>query len=180
MSMDQLAKSAGLGAAILLFACSGLVAQPAASAYLKTKVDPGRAGVFVDGKYVGPAANFGASRKYALAPGHHEIRLVDPRYEDVVTTVDLAAGKTTVLAQSLKPLPIAKGPFGTLKTHSADKFAAVYVNDKYYGHNDEFDNFAQGMLLPPGDYTVRIEPTTGGNKVEKKIHLEADKTVTVE
>jgi hypothetical protein len=180
MSMEQLAKSAGLSAAILLLACSGLVAQPPASAYLKTKVDPGRAGVFVDGKYVGPAANFGAARKYALPPGHHEIRLVDPRYEEVVTTVELTAGNTTVLSQTLKPLPIAKGPFGTLKTHSTDKFAAVFVNDRYYGHNDEFDNFAQGMLLPPGDYIVRIEPLTGGNKVEKKIHLEAGKTVVVE
>jgi hypothetical protein len=180
MSIEQLAKSAGVSAAILLFAWSGLVAQPAGSAYLKTKVDPGRAGVFVDGKYVGPAANFGAARKYALPPGHHEIRLVDPRYEEAATTVDLAAGKTTVLTQTLKVLPLAKGPFGTLKTHSADKFAAVYVNDKYYGHNDEFDNFAQGMLLPAGEYTVRIEPLTGGNKVEKKVKVEAGKTVVVE
>jgi hypothetical protein len=180
MSIEQLAKSAGVSAAILLFAWSGLVAQSTASAYLKTKVDPGRAGVFVDGKYVGPAANFGAARKYALPPGHHEIRLVDPRYEEAVTTVDLAAGKTTVLTQTLKVLPLAKGPFGTLKTHSADKFAAVYVNGKYYGHNDEFDNFAQGMLLPAGEYTVRIEPLTGGNKVEKKVTVEAGKTVVVE
>jgi len=180
MSTEQLVKSAGLCAAILLLACSGLVAQSPASAYLKTKVDPGRAGVFVDGKYVGPAANFGAARKYALPPGHHEIRLVDPRYEEAVTTVDLAAGKTTVLSQTLKPLPLAKGPFGTLKTHSADKFAAVYINDKYYGHNDEFDNFAQGMLLPVGEYTVRIEPLSGGTKVEKKVRIEAGKTVVVE
>ena len=180
MSIEQLAKSAGLGAAVLLFACSGLMAQTPASAYLKTKVDPGRAGVFVDGKYVGPAANFGAARKYALPPGHHEIRLVDPRYEEVATTVDLAAGKTTVLSQTLKPLPLAKGPFGTLRTHSADKYAAVYINDKYYGHNDEFDNFAQGVLLPPGEYTVRIEPVSGADKVEKKVRIEAGKTVVVE
>ena len=180
MSIERLAKSAGLSAAIMLFASSGIVGQPGASAYLKTKVDPGRAGVFVDGKYVGPAANFGIARKYALPPGHHEIRLVDPRYEEAVTTVDLAAGKTSVLSQSLKVLPLAKGPFGTLRTHSADKFAAVYVNDKYYGHNDEFDNFSQGMLLPAGEYTVRIEPLAGGNKVEKKIRIEAGKTVVVE
>lgn len=169
-----------LTAALLLFACGGLMAQAPSSAYLKTKVDPGRAGVFVDGKYVGPAANFGASRKYALPPGHHEIRLVEPRYEELVTSVDLTAGKTTELTQTLKPLPLAKGPFGTLRTHSADKYAAVYVNDKYYGHNDEFDNFAQGLLLPPGDYTVRIEPLSGTDKVEKKVHIEAGKTVIVE
>ena len=91
---------------------------PAGSAYLKTKVDPGRAGVFVDGNYVGPAANSGAARKYALSPGHHEIRLAEPRYEDVVTTVELTDGQTTVVSQTLKPLPLAKGPLGTLKTHA--------------------------------------------------------------
>jgi hypothetical protein len=180
MSTEHFAKAVGQCAAILLLACSGLIAQSPASAYLKAKVGPGRAGVFVDGKYVGPAANFGVARKYALSPGHHEIRLVDPRYEEAVTAVDLAAGKTTVVRQTLKPLPVPKGPFGTLRTKSPDKFAAVYINDKYYGHNDEFDNFAQGLLLPPGEYTVRIEPVSGGNKVEKKVQIEAGKTVVVE
>jgi hypothetical protein len=179
MSMKRWARPACAGA-ILFLACSAAVAQAQGTAYLKTKVDPGRAGVFVDGKYVGPARNFGIARKYALAPGHHEIRLVDPRYEEAMTTVDLVAGKTTDLSQTLKVLPLPKGPFGTLKTHSADHFAAVYINGKYYGHNDEFDNFAQGMLLPVGEYTVRIEPLSGGNKVEKKITIEADKTVVVE
>jgi len=147
---------------------------------LKTKVDPGRAGVFVDGKYVGPAANFKIARKYALPPGRHEIRLVDPRYEEVATTVDLTAGKTTTLSQTLKALPTPKGPFGTLRTKSADKFAAVYINDKYYGHADEFDNAFQGILLPAGEYMVRIEPVSGGNAVSKKVQIEADKTVIVE
>lgn len=179
MSIPRLVKSSGICVA-LLCACGGLMAQPKDSAYLKAKVDPGRAGVFVDGKYVGPAANFKVTRKYALPPGHHEIRLVDPRYEEVSTSVDLVAGKTTVVAQTLKPVAPAKGPFGTLRTKSADKFAAVYINDKYYGHADEFDNFAQGILLPPGEYTVRIEPVSGGNMVSKKVQIEVGKTVIVE
>ena len=169
-----------LCAATLLAVCSGLMAQPKDSAYLKTKVDPGRAGVFVDGKYIGPAANFGSSRKYALPAGHHEIRLVEPRYEEATSTVDLTAGKTVVVNQKLKALPEPKGPFGRLRTHSPDKYAAVYINDKYYGHNDEFDNFAQGVLLPAGEYTVRIEPTSGGNPVSKKIQIEVGKTVIVQ
>jgi hypothetical protein len=52
---------------------------------LKTKVNPGRAGVFVDGKYLGPAANFRMARKYTLAEGEHEVRPTEPRYEDLVT-----------------------------------------------------------------------------------------------
>ena len=180
MKIPKLARHFGVGAAILLFAGSALLAKPQEAAYLKTKVNPGRAGVFVDGKYVGPAANFRVARKYTLSPGRHEIKLVDPRYEEFSTTVDLVAGKTTTVSETLKPLPLAKGPFGTLRTKSPDKFAAVYINDKFYGHAGEFNNPVQGMLLPPGEYTVRIEPVSGGNTVTKKVQIEAGKTVVVE
>lgn len=125
------------------------------------------------------SAEFPGARAIRLPPGHHEIRLVDPRYEEAVTTVDLAAGDHRADA-NVEAADAGQGSFRTLKTHSADKFAAVYVNDRYYGHNDEFDNFAQGMLLPAGEYTVRIEPLSGGNKVENKVKIEAGKTVVVE
>lgn len=180
MAISKSARPSGVVAATVLVACSALLAQPRDSAYLKTKVNPGRAGVFVDGKYVGPAANFKVARKYPLSPGKHEIRLVDPRYEEVNTTVDLKRGKSTTLSQALKPLPPAQGPFGTLRTRNADKFAAVYINDKFYGHAGEFNNPTQAVLLPPGEYTVRIEPLSGGGAVTKKVNLEAGKTVVVE
>ena len=124
-------------AVVLLLACGTLIGNAADTAYLKTKVDPGRAGVFVDGKYVGPAANFRIGRKYALPPGKHEVKLVDPRYEEFTTTVDLTAGKTVVVAQTMKPLPPPKPPLGSLKTTvTASKFDSVYLNDKYYGSAD--------------------------------------------
>ena len=64
MSIGRLAISSGVCAGPLLFARSGLMAQPQDSAYLKTKV----------------------------------------------TTVDLLAGKTTTVSQTLKSLPLPKGP----------------------------------------------------------------------
>ncbi len=146
---------------------------------LKAKVDPGRAGVFVDGKYLGPASNFGMSRTYTVAAGQHEVKLVDPRYQEMVTKVTIEPGKRSVIKEKLTALPLPKPPFGTLKTHCSDKYAAVYINGKYYGHNDEFDNFSQGLLLPPGEYEVRIEPASGA-PVVKKVTLVADKTVVVE
>lgn len=147
--------------------------------YLKTKVSPGRAGVFVDGKYVGPAANFAVGRKYALPAGEHEIKLAEPRYQEATTKVTITAGKTTVLRETLKPLALAKPPFGRLRIISADKFAAVYVNGKYMGHADEFSNFAQGLLLNPGQYDVKVEPLSGGKAVEQKVTIQADKVVIV-
>jgi hypothetical protein len=61
--------------AVLLIALIGIPVVGQNNGYLKTKVDPGRAGVFIDGKYVGPAGNFGVGRKYAVATGEHEVKL---------------------------------------------------------------------------------------------------------
>jgi PEGA domain len=159
-----------------LVAASSLYAQE--TGYLKTKVDPGRAGVFVDGKYVGPAGNFGVGRKYSLPAGEHKIKLVEPRYEDIETSVTVQAGKTVEVKQSMKALPTPKGPFGMLHTWSADKFAAVYVNEHFMGHAGEFNNPWQGLKLPVGEYTVRIEPPTG-QAVTQKVKIEAEKSVMV-
>jgi len=158
-----------------LLALSSLFAQ---TGQMKVKVEPGRAGVFVDGKYVGPAANFGVGRKYALPAGEHKIKLVEPRYEDLETTIKVEAGKTVELKQTMKALPEPKGPFGNMRTHNADKFAAVYINDHYMGHVDEFSNAWQVLKLPAGEYNVRIEPTNG-QPIVQKVTIVAGQTVIV-
>lgn len=163
---------------MILLASVSLACLAADTGRLKTEIDPGRAGVFVDGKYLGPAANFKIARTYELSPGEHEVRLAEPRYEEIVTKVTIIAGKKTVLKQSMKPLPPAKPPFGKLRVENADHFAAVYVNGHFMGHVDEFSNFAQGLLLNPGTYEVRIAPLNG-SPVTKSVTIEADKTVTV-
>jgi hypothetical protein len=152
------------------------VGQNAGSLCVKAK--PGRAGVFVDGKYLGPAANFRVARTYQVAAGEHELKLVDPRYEELTAKVTINPGKKTTLAETLKALPPPKPPFGRIRTENADKFAAVYVNDKFMGHVDEFSNSSQGLLINPGEYTVRIAPTNG-QPITQKVTVEADKTVIV-
>lgn len=146
--------------------------------YIKTHVTPGRAGVFIDGKYVGPAANFAKARKYAVEPGEHEIRLVEPRYEEVTLKVSVPAGQTVRIRQTLKALPPPDPPFGRLRVIGADKFAAVYVNGKFMGHADEFSNAVQGLLLKPGEYTVRVAPLSGAAH-EEKVQIQAGSTVVV-
>jgi hypothetical protein len=165
---------------LLLIGSQILFAQQGETGYLKAKVNPGRAGVLVDGKYLGPAANLGFARKYVLPVGEHEVTLTEPRYQDHSTKVTIKAGKTTVIRQSLQALPPAKGPFGMLRTIGPDRFAAVFVNGKYMGHVDEFSNSGQRLLLPPGDYTVKIASAGSGQPYEEKIGLEADKTTVVE
>jgi len=64
-------------------------------------------------------------------------------------------------------------------SQGAEKYAALYVNGAYMGHVDEFDNFAQGLLLPPGQYTVKIVPVSGGAGVEQSFDLKANQTTIV-
>jgi hypothetical protein len=76
----------------------------------------------------------------------------------------------------MKALPPPKGPFGRIRTVHPEKYAAVYVNDHYMGHAGEFNNPTQGLLLPVGDYDVRVEPSTG-SPIKQHVKVEADKTV---
>jgi hypothetical protein len=165
-------------ALLVAVAATPVVAQQGAG-YLKTKVNPGRAGVFIDGKYVGPAGNFGIGRKYTVAAGEHEVTLSEPRYEDIVTKVTIRPGKTTKLNETMKRLPPAKPPFGRLRVVSPDKFAAVYVNGRFMGHVDEFSNAAQGLQLNPGEYTVEIVPIGSPHGHEEHVKVEADSITMV-
>ncbi len=135
--------------------------------YIRTKVKPGRTGVFVDGKYVGPARNYGRSHRYAVSAGQHEIKLVEPRYKEKSVTVNVEAGRTVVIKERLDPITLAKPPFGRLKVEKAGKYDAVYINGAYYGHADEFNGLNQGQLLVPGEYAVRADKRDGGSHQEK-------------
>lgn len=170
----------GAGGLLLLLLGGALsLSGQQSSGYLKTSVTPGRAGVFVDGKYLGPAANFRIARKYTVAAGEHEVKFVDPRYEEYTTNVKIEAGKTTKLSQTLKALALEKPPFGRIRVIHPDKFAAVYVNEKFFGHVDEFSNAWQGILMKPGEYDVRVEPASGGSPLKQHVKVEADQVVVV-
>jgi hypothetical protein len=165
-------------AAVIAALALPVMAQESGTGYLVAHVNPGRAGVFVDGKYLGPAANFKVARKYTVAAGEHELKLIDPRYEEVTEKITITAGKKTEVSKTLVAIPLAKPPFGRLRTISTDKFAAVYVNGKFYGHAGEFDGSSQGLLLNPGEYDVKIVPASG-SPIEKHVTIVAEQVVIV-
>ncbi len=169
-----------LACAMLMLGGIAASAQESGNGYLKVKANPTHAGVFVDGKYVGPAANFGMARKYVVPAGEHEVVLRDPRCQDFTTKVKIEAGKTFTLSQTLQPATLASPPFGNLRIEGgSSKFDAVYVNDKFMGHVDEFNNFAQGLLLNPGDYTLKVVSPDGKQELEQKIKIDANKTTHI-
>lgn len=146
---------------------------------LKTKVNPGRAGVFIDGKYVGSAANHKRAHNFNLNAGEHQVVLVDPRYEEFKTKVTIVAGQTLTLEQKLQARPKPQGPFGRIRTMGFDKYAAVYLNGKFYAHADELSNFTQGLLIPAGEYQLRVESMTGAPVHEEKVKIEVGKITIV-
>ena len=62
--------------------------MPAVTAEVKLSVNPDRAAVFLDGQYVGHAAEFGGG--LIVAPGHRKISVSLPGYQTFSTEVDLA------------------------------------------------------------------------------------------
>lgn len=177
----------------ITLALCGLLQLPLAAAegdgYIKARGKPTGAGLFVDGKYIGPAGRFTVPEKYAVPPGEHEISLKDPRYEDYTTKVTVVAGKTAKISYKLTPAEPAKPPFGLLRVKggtpesfmsvTSGDLGAVYINDKFYGFVDELNNKVGGLLLPPGEYTVKIETENFGS-VNEKVNIEANKTTYVE
>ena len=156
-----------------------LAAQSAGNGTLKVKTNSGRTGVFVDGKYLGPAANFRISRKYSLPAGEHELILREPRYEEYKTTIRIEPGKTTKLSQELTKRPEPRPPFGTLRVDGFDKYAAVFLNGSYVGHADEFDFGSQGLLVNPGEYDIEITSAAGASILKSKVTIREDQIETV-
>jgi len=162
----------------LLIAALPLAAQTGTGS-LKVKTSSNRTGIFVDGKYLGPVANFKVARKYSLPAGSHEVILREPRFEEAKATVQITAGKTTTLKQDLKPRPAPMPPFGELKTSGFEKYSAVFLNGGYVGHSDEFDFGKQGLLVNPGEYEIEITSPGGANLLKTKVTIQKDKIETV-
>jgi hypothetical protein len=165
---------------MILLGAIPLSAQKGDIGYLMVNASPKTAGLFVDGKYAGPACDFGFIQKYAVAAGEHEITLTDPRYQDFTTKVTIVAGKTTHVSQSLVHLPRPSPPFGTLRIEGgSSKFDPVYLNGKFMGHIDEFNNSHQGLLLKPGEYTLKVTSPGGTQELEEKVKIEENKTTLI-
>ncbi len=72
---------------------------PSVSSELKLSVDPDRAAVFVDGRFVGHAGEFG--RGMLLSPGKHQVTIDLPGYRSFSATVNLLPRQTATLKTTL-------------------------------------------------------------------------------
>jgi hypothetical protein len=75
---------------------------PAVTSTLKVTVQPGRAAVFLDGRFVGHASELGgAVHSMLISPGKHDIKVELPGYRTFETEVNLLAGQKSEVKTEL-------------------------------------------------------------------------------
>jgi hypothetical protein len=75
---------------------------PSVTAELKVDVNPDRAAVFVDDRFLGHAGELGgAFHSMLLSPGTHRIKVALPGYQTFETDVTLVAGQKSVVKTNL-------------------------------------------------------------------------------
>ncbi|HTM36593.1 MAG TPA: PEGA domain-containing protein [Terriglobales bacterium] len=116
------------------------------------------AGVWVDGQYLGYTKELSGDKKLLLLPGRHEIVVRQPWYRDYVEQTVLEPGQVRAINLSLvKDMRTpSKDATGELKISATPTRAAVFVDEQFAGHVDEFDGVGQAMLLTPGQHRVRL------------------------
>lgn len=91
---------------------SARATSPDITSMLKLNIEPGRAAVFLDGKFVGHASEFGgAVHAMLISPGKHQIKVELPGYRTFETEVNLLAGqKSEVKTELVKGSIVQAGP----------------------------------------------------------------------
>jgi PEGA domain len=116
------------------------------------------AGVWVDGQYVGFVKELTGDKKIVLLPGKHDVLVRQAWYKDYAEQVILEPGKTTLINVALvrDEHPNTREATGELKISATPTRAAVFVDNQFAGHVDEFDGAGKAMLLTPGRHSVRV------------------------
>lgn len=116
------------------------------------------AGVWVDGQYLGYAKELSGDKKLLLLPGKHEIIVRQPWYRDFVEQTVLEPGEVHAINLSLvKDMRApSKNATGELRISATPARAAVFIDQQFAGHVDEFDGVGKAMLLTPGQHHVRL------------------------
>ena len=117
-----------------------------------------KAGVWVDGQYVGSVQELNGDKKLLLLPGKHEILVRQAWYKDFVEQIVLEPGEVHKVSVRMTKdgQPAAASATGELKISATPARAAVFVDEQFAGHVDEFDGVGKAMLLTPGQHHVRI------------------------
>lgn len=119
--------------------------------------DEKTAGVWVDGQYVGFVKELKHQKKLLLLPGKHEILVKQAWYSDHRQQVMLNPGVTYTIKLDMHKDPVQiPQEAAQLKIVAYPIRAAVFIDEQFIGHVNEFNGPGQGILLTPGAHKVRI------------------------
>ena len=139
------------------------------------------AGVWVDGQYVGYAKELTGKKKVLLLPGRHEIVVRQPWYADYTEQPVLEPGEIHLISLAL--VKDGRTPrneaAGELKIAASPARAAVFVDNAFAGHANEFDGVGKAMLLAPGTHRLRIA-LPGYLPFDTVVELRAHQKVKIE
>ncbi len=129
-------------------------------------------GVWVDGQYVGYLKELKGSKKILLLPGEHEVLVRQAGFKDFSQKLVLEPGQKKTIHVTMELDPQAQWPEITaeLKISVRPRRAAVFLDDGFMGHVDEFDGIGHGMLVSPGKHRVKIT-LPGYQTFETEINL---------
>jgi hypothetical protein len=116
------------------------------------------AGVWVDGQYVGYLDELKGDKQILLLPGKHEFDVRQAGYKDFTEESVLEPGqvvmmKIRLIKDTTLPMPTQTAE---LKISVKPGRAAVFIDDRFIGHADEFSGLGHGLLVTPDKHRVRI------------------------
>ncbi len=129
-------------------------------------------GVWIDGNYVGYLGELKEDNTVVLLPGEHEIAVRQSGYLDFTQKVVVEPGKQVVLRVAMAKDPRAQYPNVTarVKLEVSPDRAAVFVDDGFVGHVEEFRGVRRAMLVSPGKHRIKIA-LPGYRTFETEINL---------
>ncbi|TAM80562.1 MAG: PEGA domain-containing protein [Acidobacteria bacterium] len=115
-------------------------------------------GVWVDGQYIGYLKELKGSKKILLLPGKHQIEVRQSGYQTITREVDVLPGQKQIVAVAMQKDLTARYGIQTaeVKISGRPERAAVFVDQQFVGHIDQFNGLGQGMLLTPGKHEIKV------------------------
>jgi PEGA domain len=123
-----------------------------------TDVDK-KAGVWIDGQYVGYVDELKGNKEIFLLPGEHEVSVRQSGYTDFTEKLTVEPGKEITVNVSMEKDPRAEYSAVTseIKLKVSPDRAAVFVDGAYAGTAHEFGGIGRAMLVAPGKHHVKID-----------------------
>ena len=164
-----------LGLVSVLSLCGVFAALPTAHAqdrimgqiqFVQSSKVAKTSGVWVDGQYVGYVGELQGRNRLRLLPGQHEIVVREAGFEDYEEKAMIEPGKVLDLHVILEKDSSARYPdpktSAQVRLDVSPDRAAVFVDDNFVGHVNEFYGVGHGMLVVPGKHNIKID--LGGYK----------------